>query len=72
MTPTIELLEAECAKRNWDVEMITALAWVLNHIEIKKRVYRSGGHDYVLYFRNQRAFQRTESAKFNRSRMEKI
>lgn len=53
MTPAIELLEAECKRRNWDMEMITALAWVLNRVEIKKHYRPSGQWEYKLFYRNQ-------------------
>jgi hypothetical protein len=52
MIPTIELLEAECKRRNWDMEMITALAWVLNRVEIKKHYRPSGQWEYMLCYRN--------------------
>ena len=71
MPPTIELLEAECARRNWDVEMVSALAWVLSRIETRKKVYAKGDVEYVLYYRNHRAHQRTEAARFNNRRMVK-
>lgn len=69
MTPTVELLEKECEKRGWDVEMLCALAWVLERIEIKKNYYKSGHWDYALFYRNKRSFQRTDAPKFQKRRM---